>query len=103
MRILCVAREGAYETSHEPPTADPHGGWCGGWGLEASGYPIRHRLGAWSESRLKEVVHEIDTVFSIFFENRLWMSKDDAFLRALVAEIDKVPDLTKLSGYLQGK
>ena len=44
VRILCVAREGAYETSHEPPTADPHGGWCGGWGLAASGYPIRlHR------------------------------------------------------------
>ena len=28
----------------EPPTADPHGGWCGGWRLETSGYPIeRHR------------------------------------------------------------
>lgn len=24
-----------------PPTADPHGGWCGGWGLETRGYPIR--------------------------------------------------------------
>jgi hypothetical protein len=33
----------------------------------------------------------------------LWMGKDGAFLRALVAEIDKVPDLTKLSGFLQGK
>ena len=44
VRILCVAREGAYETLHEPPTADPHGGWCGGWGLAAPGYPIRpHR------------------------------------------------------------
>ena len=40
-------------TSHEqyrdePPTADPHGGWCGGRGLEAPGYPIRQhsfRLG----------------------------------------------------------
>ena len=41
VRILCVAREGAYRTLHEPPTADPHGGWCGGWRLEASGYPIR--------------------------------------------------------------
>ena len=41
VRILCVAREGAYETSHEPPTADPHGGWCGGWELETPGYPIR--------------------------------------------------------------
>ena len=40
VRILCVAREGAYETLHEPPTADPHGGWCGGWELEAPGYPI---------------------------------------------------------------
>ena len=26
---------------HEPPTADPHGGWCGGWGLTTPGYPIR--------------------------------------------------------------
>ena len=32
----------------------------------------------------------------------LWMSKDDAFLQALVAEIDQVPDLINLSGYLQG-
>ena len=32
MRILCVAREGAYRTLHELPTADPHGGWCGGGG-----------------------------------------------------------------------
>jgi hypothetical protein len=24
-----------------PPTADPHGGWCGGWELETPGYPIR--------------------------------------------------------------
>ena len=36
-----AGREGAYETLHEPPTADPHGGWCGGWGLAAPGYPIR--------------------------------------------------------------
>ena len=41
VRILCVAREGAYETLHEPPTADPHGGWCGGQELETPGYPIR--------------------------------------------------------------
>ena len=41
MRILCVAREGAYATLHEPPTADPHGGWCGGWELKTPGYPIR--------------------------------------------------------------
>ena len=41
VRILCVAREGAYETLHEPPTADPHGGWCGVWELETPGYPIR--------------------------------------------------------------
>ena len=30
--FLCVAREVAYETLDEPPTADPHGGWCGGAG-----------------------------------------------------------------------
>ncbi|MEO5607342.1 MAG: hypothetical protein ABIR13_07165 [Polaromonas sp.] len=28
----------------EPPTADPHGGWCGGWKLESSGYPISRLL-----------------------------------------------------------
>jgi hypothetical protein len=43
VRLLCVAREGAYRTSHEPPTADPHGGWCGGRRLAAVAYPIgRH-------------------------------------------------------------
>jgi len=26
----------------EPPTADPHGGWCGGWELKTPGYPIGH-------------------------------------------------------------
>ena len=25
----------------EPPGADPHAGWCGGWRLETSGYPIK--------------------------------------------------------------
>ena len=25
----------------EPPGADPHAGWCGDWGLETPGYPIR--------------------------------------------------------------
>jgi len=24
----------------EPPCADPHAGWCGGWRRESSGYPI---------------------------------------------------------------
>ena len=40
VRILCVAREGAYQTLHEPPTADPHGGWCGGRRIETVAYPI---------------------------------------------------------------
>ena len=44
VRILCAAREGAHDTSHEPPTADRHGGWCGGWGLETPGYSTRRRL-----------------------------------------------------------
>ncbi len=26
--------------SWEPPGADPHAGWCGGWGLNTPGYPI---------------------------------------------------------------
>jgi len=26
---------------YEPPGADPHAGWCGGWGLKTPGYPIR--------------------------------------------------------------
>ena len=45
VRILCVAREGAYETLQELPTADPHCGWWGGWELETPGYPIRPRCG----------------------------------------------------------
>ena len=28
-----------------PPTADPHGGRCGGKELETPGYPIRHHSG----------------------------------------------------------
>ena len=39
VRTLCVARESAYVTSHEPPTADPHGGRCGGWELKNSRLP----------------------------------------------------------------
>lgn len=26
---------------NEPPCAEPHAGWCGGWRLNTSGYPIR--------------------------------------------------------------
>ena len=29
----------------EPPTAGPHGGWCGGWELDTPGYPIRRQGG----------------------------------------------------------
>ena len=47
VRILCVAREGAYQTLHEPLTADPHGGWRGAAGLAAPGYPIRPRVLVW--------------------------------------------------------
>ena len=47
VRILCVASEGAYETLHEPPTEDPHGGWCGGRELETPGYPIGPQLDLW--------------------------------------------------------
>lgn len=25
---------------NEPPCAEPHAGWCGGWRLDTSGYPI---------------------------------------------------------------
>ena len=28
------------DSLHEPPRADPHAGWCGGWGLKSPGYPI---------------------------------------------------------------
>ena len=31
----------------EPPTADPHGGWCGGWGSETPGYPISLHRALW--------------------------------------------------------
>ena len=31
-------------TSHERPTADPHGGWCGGWELKTPGYPNKPHL-----------------------------------------------------------
>jgi len=24
----------------EPPGADPHAGWCGGWGRKTPGYPM---------------------------------------------------------------
>jgi len=35
LRTFCVRAQ---------PTADPHGGWCGGWELETPGYPIRRQL-----------------------------------------------------------
>ena len=59
VRILCVAREGAYETLHEPPTADPHGGWCGGWELETPGYPISVVIGQVPKiAHQKQAVHK---------------------------------------------
>ena len=35
----------------EPPTAAPHGGWCGGWGLDTPGYPIRRLFSGARHSR----------------------------------------------------
>jgi hypothetical protein len=29
----------------EPPGADPHAGWCGGWGGDPPGYPMYARHG----------------------------------------------------------
>lgn len=29
---------------NEPPCAEPHAGWCGGWRLNTSGYPIMYVL-----------------------------------------------------------
>ena len=41
-------------TSHQPLTAEPNGGWCGGWVLKTPGYPATRlpdypttRLGGW--------------------------------------------------------
>jgi len=38
----------------EPPCADPHAGWCGGWGRKSPGYPITPGMGVilWGESPL---------------------------------------------------
>ena len=36
-----TVRTSSSERLVEPPTADPHGGWCGGWELATPGYPIR--------------------------------------------------------------
>jgi hypothetical protein len=33
----------------------------------------------------------------------LWMAKDTAFLGALIQELGKIPDLTKLASFIQGK
>src|ERR1017187_10461430 len=40
-RVIRVAKrmDGASLLT-EPPRADPHAGWCGGWRRETSGYPI---------------------------------------------------------------
>jgi hypothetical protein len=38
----------------EPPGADPHAGWCGGWGRKSPGYPLTPGMGVnlWGESPL---------------------------------------------------
>ena len=41
--VMVQKSAAAMVVSDEPPTAHPHGGWCGGWELKAPGYPIgRH-------------------------------------------------------------
>lgn len=32
---------------NEPPCAEPHAGWCGGWRLDTSGYPIINTIQFW--------------------------------------------------------
>ena len=51
------------KTLHEPPTADPHGGWCGGWGLDTPGYPLGRSRYAEQAERLsrKVVTHALDS------------------------------------------
>lgn len=45
----------------EPPTADPYGGWYGGWGLETPGYPIGPRIRHGNHAHFQ-------ARFSFFFE-----------------------------------
>ena len=39
-----VNRPLCFNHFQEPPLADPHEGWCGGWRLDTSGYPISSLL-----------------------------------------------------------
>ena len=38
--VFCVIYPATARYLREPPGADPHAGWCGGWGLKTPGYPI---------------------------------------------------------------
>ncbi len=36
----------------ETPCAEPHAGWCGSWGLDTPGYPIRCHVGSLLDAKL---------------------------------------------------
>ena len=38
---------------HQPPSADPHARWCGGWGLNTPGYSIRLLSDATTDATLR--------------------------------------------------
>ena len=45
-----------------PPTANPHGGWCGGWGIETPGHPIRPSPASSRPNRAQHVQRHVRLV-----------------------------------------
>jgi hypothetical protein len=39
-QFITLTRKSRLGVLNEPPCAEPHAGWCGGWRLDTSGYPI---------------------------------------------------------------
>lgn len=46
---------------NEPPCAEPHAGWCGGWRLDTSGYPI---MCVFDTSALTQIHSQLRTLFA---------------------------------------
>jgi len=72
----------------EPPGADPHAGWCGDWGLETPGYPIRSLIE-------KPAQHTFHHNYPIRIHLRIYTAHHFIYLMTLAYEFHLFPHAAK--------
>ena len=61
----------------EPPGADPHAGWCGGWGRKTPGYPIGTSLIFYNQGQTPHLFLKTLLLFIKILASKKWHRKPD--------------------------